>query len=118
MLHVLKYNGTAIAENIEFARTVVSQTLGMMFCRHIPPGYAMVFVLKKPSSVNVHMLFMRFPIDVIFLNDEKKIAGLSRLNPWTGHKAMKNVKYVIETHAGAIEEYDLSTGGQMEFEDI
>lgn len=118
MLHILKYNGLAIAENIEFARTVVSQTLGLMFRRHIPPGYAMIFVLKKPSSVNVHMLFMRFPIDVIFLNNEKKIAGLSRLNPWTGHKAMENVKYVIETHAGSVEKYNLSIGGQMEFEDI
>ncbi len=116
MLHVLKYNGLAIAKNIEFARTICSQMLGLMFRRHIPADYAMIFVMKKPSSAGIHMLFMRFPIDVIFLNEERKIAGLTRLNPWTGYKAMKKVKYVIETNSGAIERYDLSIGGHMEFE--
>ncbi len=92
--------------------------LGLMFRSHIPDNYAMIFILKKPSSIGIHMLFMRFPIDVIFLNGEKRIGGLAHLKPWTGHEAMKNIKYVIETNPGAIEKYKLSIGGQMEFEDI
>ncbi|VVB84896.1 putative ACR [uncultured archaeon] len=118
MPHVLKYNDVEIATEIEFARTILSQVKGLMFRKSIPPGFAMIFEMKKPSSVNVHMLFMRFPIDIIFLNEEKKTTGLYRLNPWSGYKAMADIKYVIEMNAGTIEKYKLSIGGQMEFDDI
>ncbi len=117
MLSVLKYNGMEIAKNLEFARTKLCHMLGLMFRKSIPSDYSMIFLLKKKSSVNVHMLFMRFPLDVIFLDDEKKVSGLYRLNPWTGYKAVKNVKYVLEMEAGAIERYNISIGGQMEFEE-
>lgn len=118
MLHAIKYNSLEIARNIETSRTQISQMIGLMFRSSIPSDYAMIFVMKKPSSVGIHMLFMRFPIDVIFLNEEKKIIGLSHHMPWTGHSSMKNVKYVIETNPGAIEKYKISIGGMMEFEDV
>lgn len=92
--------------------------LGLMFRSHIPADYAMIFVMKKPASLGIHMLFMRFPIDVIFLNEEKIIVAMAHLKPWIGHIAMKNIKYIIETNPGAIERYGLSIGGQMEFEGI
>ncbi len=92
--------------------------LGLMFRSHIPDDYAMIFILKKPSSIGIHMLFVSFPIDVIFLDGKKRISGLEHLKPWIGHKTVKNVKYVIETNPGAIERYGLSIGGQMEFEEI
>ncbi len=117
MLHVLKYNGIEIAKNIEFARTAISRMLGLMFRRSIHDDFAMIFVVKKKTDVSVHMLFVFFPIDVVFLNDEKKISGFSRLVPWTGYKTMKNVKYVIEMRAGTIEKNKLAIGGQMEFGD-
>lgn len=118
MVQILKYNSLEIAKNIEICRTLTSQMSGLMFRSHIPSNYAMIFVMKKPSSVGIHMLFMRFPIDVIFLNEEKKIIRLSHLKPWTGHSSMKNVRYVIETNPGAIEKYKLSIGRKMEFEDV
>ncbi len=118
MLPVLKYNGKEIAKNIEFATTSLRRMLGLMFRKSVPSDYSMIFVLKKPSSVNVHMLFMLFPIDVVFLDNEKRITGLARLNPWTGFKAMKNIKYVLEMKSETIERYNLSIDGQMEFEEI
>ncbi|MCZ7356724.1 MAG: DUF192 domain-containing protein [Candidatus Methanoperedens sp.] len=118
MLHVLKYNGLEIAKNVELATSLLDQMLGLMFRKSLPPEFAMIFVMNRPMPVNIHMLFMRFPIDVVFLNEEKKITGLLRLNPWTGYKAVKNVKYVIEMNAGAIERFRLSIGGKIDFGDI
>ncbi len=115
MLPILKYNGIEIARAVELSRTVLSQALGLMFRKKIPSDYSMIFVLKKPSYVGIHMLFVFFPIDVIFLDEEKRIMGLSSLKPWLGFKAMNNVRYVIEMKAGTIEKFNLSTGGQMEF---
>jgi uncharacterized membrane protein (UPF0127 family) len=118
MLPILKYNSDEIAINVEISKTLISQMLGLMFRTHLPADYAMIFVMKKPSSVGIHMLFMCFPVDIIFLNEKKKIVGLADLKPWTGHRYMKNIKYVIETKSGAIERYKISIGGQMEFLDI
>ncbi len=118
MHRTLKYGSFEIAKNLEICRTITGQMLGLMFRSHLKPDYAMIFLLKKPSSVAIHMLFMRFPIDVIFLNDKKIIVGLAHLNPWTGYKYMNNIKYVIETNHGAIEGFGLSIGGEMDFGDI
>lgn len=117
MLPVLKYNGVEIAKNIEFGRTTFKHALGLMFRKSIPYDYSMIFILKKPSKVNIHMLFVFFPIDVIFLNEEKKIMGLSRLKPWVGYKAMEDIKYIIEMKAGTIEMFHLCTHEDMEFDD-
>ncbi len=115
MLPVLKYNGIEIARTVELSMTVLSQAVGLMFRKSIPSDYSMIFVLEKPSSVSIHMLFVFFPIDVIFLDEEKRIKGLSHLKPWLGFKTMKDVKYVIEMKAGTIEKFNISAGGQMEF---
>ena len=117
MLPVLKYNGVVIAKNIEFARTMLTQSVGLMFRKSMPHSYSMIFILKKPSRVNIHMLFVFFRIDVIFLNEEKKIMGLSRLKPWVGYKGMKDIKYILEMKAGTIDMFDLKVGGQMEFDE-
>jgi len=117
MLPVLKYNGAIIATNIEIARTTFRQALGLMFRKCIRYDHSMIFILKKPSHVNIHMLFVFFPIDIIFLNDEKKIMGLSRLRPWVGYKAMEDIKYIIEMKAGTIEMFHLCAGGQIEFDE-
>jgi uncharacterized membrane protein (UPF0127 family) len=115
MLPVLKYNGVEIAKNIEFAKNILSQMIGLMFRKNIPFDYAMIFVLKKPSSVDVHMFFVFFPISVIFLDEKKKISGLAVLNPWIGYKAMKNIKYVIEMNEDAIKKNKLAIGERMDF---
>jgi uncharacterized membrane protein (UPF0127 family) len=115
MLPVLKYNGIEIARTVELSRTILSQALGLMFRKNIPSDYSMIFIMEKPSSVGIHMLFVFFSIDVIFLDEEKRIKGLSSLKPWLGFKTMKNVRYVIEMKAGTIEKFNLSAGGQMEF---
>ena len=117
MLPVLKYNGKLIAKNIEFARTMLAQSLGLMFRKSMPHSYSMIFTLKKPSQVNVHMLFVFFRIDVIFLNEEKRVMDFSQLKPWVGYKAMNDIKYVLEMKAGTIDKFNLSEGGQMEFDE-
>ncbi len=117
MFPVLKYDGIEIAKNIEYARTTYRKLTGLMFRKTIPPDYSMLFILKKPSKVNIHMFFVFFPLDVIFLDEKKKITGYSRLKPWVGYKTMEGIKYVLEMKAGTIEKFHLSIGGKMDFAD-
>jgi len=115
ILMVLIYSGTPVANEISYAKNILSQMLGLMLRKSIPDDFALIFVLKKPGTVGVHMLFMLFPIDVIFLDEKKKIKGKATLKPWKGHKQMKGVKYIIEMNQGTVERFNLMPSEQLTF---
>lgn len=108
---ILKPNGEVIASDVEFAEGIISQSKGLMFRKNITERYALVFILPTPRSVSVHMLFVFFPIDVLFLDTDQKILRVTRLKSWTGlTKSPKNTKYIIEMSAGSIERHELIPG--------
>ena len=112
---VLIYNGTPIANEISYAKNIFSQMPGLMLHKSISWDFALILIIKRSGTVGVHMLFMRFPIDVIFLDADKKIIGTATLKPWTGHKRMNGVKYIIEMHQGTVERFNLMHGEQLTF---
>ena len=111
---ILKPNGEVIASDVEFAEGIISQSKGLMFRKSIAKRYALVFILPSPRSVSVHMLFVFFPIDVIFLDTDKKILATARLKPWIGLKqSPKKTKYIVEMHSGSIERCKLIPGENL-----
>ena len=115
---VLIYNGKPIANEISYAKNIFSQMLGLMLYKSIPDDFALVFVLKRSCTVGVHMLFMLFPIDVIFLDIDKNIIGSATLKPWIGYKRMKGVKYIIEMNQGTVERFNLVPGEKLTFRTV
>jgi uncharacterized membrane protein (UPF0127 family) len=113
---ILKHNGKTLASQVVFAKNIFSQMSGLMFRKNISQEFAMIFMFKKPMTLGVHMLFMRFPIDAIFLDGEKKIVGIETLRPWVGHKRMKGVKYLIEMHKGIAAQFGLKIGDIIRFD--
>jgi len=70
-----------LAETVEVAESTLEQAKGLMFRDSIPDDYALVFRLHGPSwplsallgeygFQSIHMLFVRFPIDVLWLRGE------------------------------------------------
>jgi uncharacterized protein len=57
------------------------------------------------SYDGIHMLFVRFPMDVVFLSPDRKVVDLkSNLRPWIGSAfPHSRFRYVIEIPAGTIE---------------
>lgn len=115
---LLKYDGARIATHIEYATTMLQMSRGLMFRKDIPDDYALVFVSSEPKNIFVHALFMRFPIDAIFLNEDKIIIDIARLNPWSGYRYVKNVAYLIEMNAGTSDRYELATGTGLVFDAV
>jgi len=114
---ILKSTGKTIATDVGFAKGVLSQLKGLMFKKSIPDNYALVFVLAKSRVVSIHMLFVRFPIDVLFLDENKRIVKTAQLRPWTGRaSSTERVKYIIEIPAGGIEKHGLDVGGYLSFD--
>lgn len=114
---ILKSNGKEIATDIDFACSLLKQIKGLMFSRRIPDNYALVFVIKRMQEISLHMLFVNYPIDAIFLDENKKVIKISSLKPWIGTcSCRKKVKYVIETSHGKAEKMGIKPGDKIDFE--
>jgi uncharacterized membrane protein (UPF0127 family) len=55
----------------------------------------------------VHMWFMKFPIDVVFVNREGAIVGMESLKPWRISKFYWKAHAAIELAAGSLERWKL-----------
>jgi len=60
--------------------------------------------MGRETYDSIHMLFVRFPIDVVFLDSERRIVDLkANLRPWLGTDLPESrFRYAIELPAGAI----------------
>lgn len=76
-------------------------------------GLGEVMVLTRCRSV--HTLGMRFPIDVIYASKGLEIVGLrERVRPWRSPRGFAGCRHVIEAGAGAIGQWQLVVGDQLE----
>jgi uncharacterized membrane protein (UPF0127 family) len=66
---------------------------------------------------SVHMFFMRFPIDVVFLARDRTVVGIKhRLSPWRVAGARRAVAS-LELPAGRAAEVGVEKGDVLIFED-
>jgi uncharacterized membrane protein (UPF0127 family) len=90
--------GVALATELEVATSLAARTNGLLGRRGLPPGSGML-IDPCPS---VHTWFMRFPIDVIFLDNKNRVVGLKRnLKPFRMAGAWRAVK-TLELPVGVI----------------
>jgi uncharacterized protein len=64
--------GTIVGDHIRVADTSVSRAVGLLGVNHLDPGDGLWI---KPSS-GVHTVGMRFPIDIVALNNHMKVLGV------------------------------------------
>ncbi|ART75880.1 hypothetical protein B4U37_07485 [Sutcliffiella horikoshii] len=92
--------------HINIADTFTKRFIGLMFKRSIHNKGIML----SPCN-SVHMFFMRFPIDIIFVNGDGRILlSIKELKPWRVSPIVKNSSHVIEMPCGSIERYNLYKG--------
>jgi len=66
--------------------------------------------LLLPGTSSVHTHFMRFPIDVVFLDAERRVVSIGpALRPWRMAGA-KGARSVLELRAGECERVGLAVG--------
>ena len=88
------------------ATSFLSRFLGLMGRAQLPPGNGLLL----PGTSSVHTHFMRFPIDVVFLDSERRIVSVVKaLRPWRLAKA-KGATSVLELAAGECQHLELAEG--------
>ncbi len=88
-----------LASEVDVADSFLSRARGLMFRTSIPAGYALVFEFDEPKRRDVHMVFVPFAIDVLWLVDDE-VQRVETLSAWTGLDAAEADR-LIELPAGA-----------------
>jgi len=85
-------------ENIRLADSFSSRLLGLMFRKST--GEYSGLLLKNCGSI--HCFFMRFPIDVIYLDKEYRVLFRETVFPWHIGRSVKGAAHVLELpqHSG------------------
>jgi hypothetical protein len=106
--------GKVLCERCEIAETSLARLKGLLGRDGLDPRGGM---LIDPAG-SVHMFFMRFPIDVVFLARDRTVVGVRhRLAPWRVAAARRAVAS-LELPAGRAAEVGVEEGDRLVFEDI
>jgi uncharacterized membrane protein (UPF0127 family) len=74
----------------------------------------MLFVFDSPGRYSFHTLFMRFPIDFVFLDKRKRVVEIrENIRPWRAIRPKSEASYVLELAAGAARKRGIKTGQKM-----
>jgi len=91
---------TLIAKNAELCSNIFSKSFGLMFSRR---PKALIFIFKKEKIISLHMFFVFYPIDVLFLNKNKIIVEIKEnFRPFTFYTPKNKAMFIIELPNGTI----------------
>jgi uncharacterized protein len=99
-------DGSLVCERCLFAETLLSRLRGLLGRAGLERGEG---ILLRPAS-SIHMWFMRFAIDAVFLDREGRVLRVTEdLRPWRV-AACRGAKAVIELPAGECARVGLAAG--------
>jgi uncharacterized membrane protein (UPF0127 family) len=96
------------------ASSLVDRAVGLLGTSSLSAGEGLWLT---PCS-SIHTLFMRYPIDVLFLNREGIVLERQTLAPWRFSRWLMASRSVLELAAGVLEHTGTQAGDRLEFEGL
>ncbi len=108
---VVRKAGQTLVQRCEMATSFVTRFLGLMGRQALAADAGVYF----PKCNSIHTLFMRFPIDVIYLDGESRVVDVdAKLAPWRVGKPRWKAKHVLELAAGRAADLGIAVGDRLE----
>jgi uncharacterized membrane protein (UPF0127 family) len=102
-----KAKDTTLATAVIIANTLLKRVKGLLGRKTINKGEALIL---NPCN-SIHTCFMRFPIDVLFVNRQNQVVkALSSIKPFHLTPIYFNAHFAIELPAGTIQSTSTSQG--------
>ena len=89
-------NGNILVPQAAVADSFLTRFKGLMLRKGLEPGEGLL--LRKCSSI--HCFFMRFPIDVIYLDKGFRVLCTETVAPWHVGSLVRHARHVLEVEAG------------------
>lgn len=109
---VVKESGAVVASSCVHANSVATRIQGLLGRTTLPDGEGL---LIDPCN-NVHTFFMKFPIDVVFLDSSNVVVRVKELSPWRISPLVFSARRVLELPLGTARKHALAVGQRLEFE--
>ena len=93
---------------IIYADTFFRRLIGLMGKR----DFDRILVFTNLTDSSIHTMFMRFEIDVYFVDENGIIFDKATLRPWRFYRPEKQAKYIIETRKNKLK---LKIGDKLDF---
>jgi len=112
---VNRTRGTLVAERCRVARSLRDRTVGLLGSAELPAGEGL-WIEKSPS---IHMFFMRYPIDAVFVDRGGTVVRIvERLRPWRIVAWARGARDCLELPAGAARAAGINVGDELRLEPI
>jgi hypothetical protein len=107
--------GTTLASQAEQARSFIARLRGLMFRASLPSDGGLVI---EPNN-SVHTFWMRFPIDVIFIDRQNRVVGLvNAMPPNRPYAGARGARRTLELPAGVIAATSTQLGDVIDLQAI
>lgn len=115
--------GTVLCRTYETADSPLRKARGLMFRESLPTDHGMLFSFPCGTRSSMWMLCMRFPIDILFLDRNKRVIHVTEGAPplglswrsWRLYSSPSPAYYVLEIPAGKSRESNTKVGDVLEF---
>jgi uncharacterized protein len=104
-------NQNVLAGNVQQAYTFLRRFKGLMFTNEFPSGNSLHI---KPCN-SIHTFFMKYKIDILFLDDDKQVIDLKKEMMPGKLSVCKKASSVIELPAGTIDKTETQVGDYIQF---
>lgn len=109
-----------ICTQAEVVDRILKLQQGLMFRKSLSLEKSMLFVFKKEDYHDFWMKNMNFPLDIIWINKDKFIVGITKnaqpcLQGCETFTVQEKVKYVLEVISGFADKYQIRVGDKVEF---
>ena len=109
---LIKNSGAEKFLELEIADGFFSRFLGLMGRKKLPQGQGLFL---SPCN-SIHMLFMRFSIDAVYVDENFVVKKIVRdLKPWLGISICFGAESCIELAAGGADFFGLKVGDKIIF---
>src|SRR5437764_3068149 len=99
-----------LADKAERASTFWSRGRGLMLKPPLPAGGGLII---EPCN-SIHMFFMRYPLDILFLDKEGKVIFMYKgIKPWRMGRVVRGAKMAIELPDGVIDNSGTQPGDRI-----
>lgn len=105
---------TAISKNARLVDSFLLQSIGLMFSKR--QNKALVFKFSNEKTISLHMLFVFYPIDVLFLDKNKTVVDKKEnFMPFAFYKSKKMAMYAVELPNNTIKRSRTALGDKIWF---
>jgi len=105
---------TLICPKVEIADTIVSRLVGLLNRETLSEDEGLIITQCRC----IHMFFMRFAIDALFVNKNNQVIGaVKNIKPFRLSPYFFTSSYVVELAVGAIEKSQTQRGDKISTEE-